>query len=257
MKIYTYYQNINHFKQNELIDLWKISWSRQGYKPIVLNLEDAKKHPYFETLNSEMRRIFNEITGRVICDYGMSCWVRWLAYATQPNEKFYVSDYDAINLNFPTTEPRNKLHLMDFACPFLASGTPTQFEKLCKAFVEVSNERMEVLKQQANHYHDQEFFQFNFMPQNNDSATELRNQHGILMTRNRHELGGGIDPVENKIFAGAYIGLVEYQTYGVAHVSHQNIGILQKKYAQYKNQDSRNLRINLIKDLLGKQANYK
>ena len=58
MIIYTYYQDIEHSSQNELIDLWKISWSRQGYEPIVLNLEDAKKHPYFDILNSEMRRIF-------------------------------------------------------------------------------------------------------------------------------------------------------------------------------------------------------
>jgi len=43
MKIYTYYQNINHGPQNELIDLWKISWSNHGYEPIVLNLQDAKR----------------------------------------------------------------------------------------------------------------------------------------------------------------------------------------------------------------------
>jgi hypothetical protein len=159
MKIYTYYQNINHSSQNELIDLWKISWSRQGYEPIVLNLQDAKKHSYFDTLNSEMRKIFKEITNKEISDYGMSCWFRWLAYATQEDEKFYVSDYDAINVNFPITEPSNTLHLMDFACPFLASGTPIQFENLCKAFVEVSNERIDILKQQTDHYHDQEFFQ--------------------------------------------------------------------------------------------------
>ena len=47
MKIYTYYQNINHSKQSELIDLWKISWSRHGYEPIVLTLDNAKKHSYF------------------------------------------------------------------------------------------------------------------------------------------------------------------------------------------------------------------
>jgi hypothetical protein len=251
MKIYTYYQDINFNEQNELIDLWKISWSRQGYKPIVLNLEDAKKHPYFEVLNTEMRRIFNEITGRVISDYGMSCWFRWLAYATQADEKFYVSDYDAININFPVIEPKDKLHLMDNSCPFLASGTPKQFENLCKAFVNVSNERIEVLKQQTDHYHDQEFFQYNFMPQYNDSAIKFRNEHGILMTRNRYELGGYIDPEENKILAGPYIGYIQNEKYKVFHVSHENIGILQKKYSQYKKQDASQLRINLIKNLLG------
>ena len=77
MKIYTYHQDINFFAQQELIELWKISWSRQGYEPIVLNLEDAKRHSYFETLNTEMRKIFKEITSKQICDYGMSCWFRW------------------------------------------------------------------------------------------------------------------------------------------------------------------------------------
>ena len=249
MKIYTYYQDIDFSAQQELIDLWKISWSRQGYEPIVLNLEDTKKHPYYETLNSEMRRIFKEITNKEIAEYGMSCWFRWLAYATQAEEKFYVSDYDAINANFPITEPSDKLHLMDNDCPFLASGTPIQFENLCKAFVEVSNERIDILKQQANHYHDQEFFSYNFM-NHNDSFEELRNKHNILMTRNRVEFGGYIDPVKNKILAGPYIGYIEIKNYKVVHVSHENIGILQEKYLKYKNEDASKLRIDLIKNLI-------
>lgn len=250
MKIYTYYQNINHSSQNELIDLWKISWSRQGYEPIVLSLEDAKKHSYFETLNTEMRRIFKEITNKEIGEYGMSCWFRWLAYATQNEEKFYVSDYDAINVNFLLTEPNDKLHLMDNHCPFLASGTPTQFEKLCEAFVEVSDERMTILKQQAEHYHDQEFFQYNFMPQQNSLAHELRDKYNILMTRDRRELGGYIDLVENKILAGPNIGYIEYEDYKVVHVAHQNITALQNKYKQYKQYSAPQLRINIIKEIL-------
>ena len=253
MKIYTYYQNINHDKQPELIDLWKISWSRQGYEPIVLNLEDAKRHPYFETLNTEMRRICKEIAKKEINDYGMSCWFRWLAYATQADEKFYVSDYDAINLNFPITEPNDKLHFMDGHVPCFAIGTPTQFENLCKAFVDVSNQRRGILKQQTNHYHDQEFFVYNFMPQKNEFAKDLRNQHNILMTRNRHEIGGCIDPMENKILAGPYIGYIENEKYGVVHVSHQNIIDVQEKYAQYKNQDASQLRVDIINYLLGIQ----
>jgi hypothetical protein len=177
----------------------------------------------------------------------MSCWFRWLAYATQADEKFYVSDYDAINVNFPIAEPKDKLHLMDYDCPFLASGTPIQFENLCKAFVEVSNERIEILKEQANHYHDQEFFQYNFMPNFNPSANQLRSDHNILMTRDRLKFGGSIDPVENKILAGPNIGYIENKNYKVAHVSHHNIVILQEKYKEYKNQDARKLRIDLIK----------
>lgn len=250
MKIYTYYQDIDFSAQQELIDLWKISWSRHGYEPIVLNLEDAKKHSYFETLNTEMRKIFKEITNKEIAEYGMSCWFRWLAYATQAEEKFYVSDYDAINVNFPITEPKNKLHLMDLACPFFASGTPKQFENLCKSFVSVSNERIEILKQQASHYHDQEFFQYNLMKQFNVLALELRDRHNILMTRNRYKVGGSIDPEENKILAGPLVGYIENKNYGVAHVSHHNVGMLQEKYKKYKEKDPDKLRIDLIKNFL-------
>ena len=57
--------------------------------------------------------------------------------------------------------------------------------------------------------------------------------------------------MENKILAGPNIGYIENEKYGVVHVSHHNIGILQKKYTQYKKQDASQLRINLIKNLLG------
>ena len=114
------------------------------------------------------------------------------------------SDYDAINVNFPITEPHDKIQLFDEDCPFLASGTPKQFENLCKAFVEVSNQRIEILKQQANHYHDQEFFQYNFMPHLNDSAEDLRNKHNILMTRDRSEFGGFYDQEEGEVRTNHY-----------------------------------------------------
>lgn len=251
MKIYTYYQNINHSSQNELIYLWKISWSRHGFDPVVLNLEDAKKHPYFETLNREMRRIFKEITGKEIGEYGMSCWFRWLAYATQTDEKFYVSDYDAINVNFPITEPSDKLHLIDDCCPFFASGTPKQFENLCKAFVEVSNQRLEILKQQAKHYHDQEFFMYNFDSQFHDDAQDLRNKYNILMTRNRKEIGGFYNPVSKTVFEAPRFGEVNIQGYKVVHIAHYNAKTILNKYPELMQKHSINsLRIEMIKDIL-------
>lgn len=237
MKIYTYHQDISHSSQNELIDLWKISWSRQGYEPIVLNLQDAKKHSYFETLNTEMRRIFKEIINNEISEYGMSCWFRWLAYATQSDEKFYVSDYDAINVNFPITEPNDKLHLMDDFVPFFASGTPNQFENLCKAFVEVSNKRIEILKEKANHYHDQEFFQYNFMPDHNDSYEKLRNQYDIVMTRDRSKFGG----VDIDLDLSVY------------HVSHRMTHVTlttNKLFAGYEETYKQRARAMLIRDIL-------
>lgn len=250
MKIYTYYQDINFPEQNELINLWKISWSRHGYQPIALNLEDAKKHPYFATLNSEMRRIFNEITSKQITEYGMSCWFRWLAYATQAEEKFYVSDYDAINLNFLVAEPSNQLHLMDQACPFLASGTPKQFENLCKAFVEVSNERIEILKEKTNHYHDQEFFYYNFTPLHNDNHEYFKNKYEIHMTSDRTKIGGQYNLQDKNIIMEERLGCTDIASYGVAHIAHSNVKMIQKNTDVYKNLDREELRVQIIKEIL-------
>jgi hypothetical protein len=265
MRIYTYYQLVDDWRfsernnyafQNELIDLWKISWSRQGYEPIVLNLEDAKKHPYYETLNSEMRRIFREITNREIEEFGMSCWFRWLAYATQTEEKFYVSDYDAINVNFPITEPNDKLHLMDGDCPFLASGTPKQFENLCKAFVEVSNERLEILKNQANHYHDQEFFYYN-ISELNHGCIKLRNDLTLLFgdrEQYRQKIGGFYDYINKQCVTGIKTIKVDNPfNYGVYHLSHYSCKIQYennpKLIEQFNSQEQ--FRIEIAKQLLG------
>jgi hypothetical protein len=239
MKIYTYYQDINFSAQQELINLWKISWSRQGYEPIVLNLQDAKKHSYFETLNSEMSRISNKITNKEINGYGMSCWFRWLAYATQADEKFYVSDYDAINVNFPITEPSDQLHLMDGECPFLASGKPMQFENLCKAFVNISNERIDILKQQADHYHDQEFFEFN--------RVALTRSLDVTLSRDRDFIGCMYDPVKESLVQRPHIPIKNHQ---VCHISSQNAFEIKSQYSQYKNHDRHKLRLMLVKDLL-------
>lgn len=257
MKIYTYYQDIDFSAQQELIDLWKLSWSRQGYEPIVLNLEDAKKHPYFETLSREMRVISNKIMSNKINDFGMSCWFRWLAYATQPEEKFYVSDYDAINVNFAITEPSDKLHLLDGSCPFFASGTPSQFENLCKAFIEISNERIEVLKRQTNHYHDQEFFQYNISELNPEHA-KLRKTLNLLLgdpTSQRKMIGGFYDYANKQCVTGIEaIKVDEPLNYGVYHISHywSLVDLVKNKKLQEQfNSCVEKFRIGIIKELLG------
>ena len=252
MKIYTYYQDIDFSAQQELIDLWKISWSRQGYEPIVLNLEDAKKHSYYTEMSTQLQNLANEIAGKQISIYGMSCWFRWLAYANQTDEKFYVSDYDAINVNFPITEPNDKLHLLDYDCPFLASGTSIQFENLCKAFVNVSKNRLSILKTLTNHYHDQEFFHFNFVERNNANCDELKNTYEILMTRTRDKIGGFYDFHKKECISGMKnIQNINVKEYGVYHISHSNCG---QQFNQYphlkKNYTHESLRIAMIKELL-------
>jgi hypothetical protein len=179
----------------------------------------------------------------------MSCWYRWLAYAMQTDEKFYVSDYDAINVNFPITEPNDKLHFMDLDCPFFASGTPKQFENLCKLFVDLGDERFGFLKGNFhgfNWYHDQEFFLI--------FKGLLSSEYDILLTRNRNLIGGEYDPHLNKIVRSGPglqppLGLKDY---GVVHISHHNAGWVSGMYPEFaaKRKELDALRVTMTRKLI-------
>ena len=244
MKIYTYHDDLGRSHELELIELWKTSWSNHGYDPICLNRTHAESHPFFKEFDSQLRKICYDVIGATISDYGMSCWHRWLAYATQPNEKFYVSDYDAINYNFPVIEPNYNLQLFNNACPFFASGTAQQFENLCKGFVEVSLNRMDFLKRKdtalqtrIRHYHDQEFFQFNFLPSNSDYKS-LRENYEILMTRDHSKVGGMFFPD------------MEIQSQQVFHVSMYNTLEFKKRNPEFNNLSEGETKVMLAQKIL-------
>ena len=188
MKIYTYYENINFKDQDELVDLWKRSWERQGFETVILDRSHAESHPYYEEFVKDLKEIHLEIMNKPLHNYGLSCYLRWLAYATQPEEKFYVSDYDVINNSFKPIEPDDKLHFMDSTCPCIASGTAKQFEALCHMFVDLSKSRMNSLKGvPVQWYHDQEFMTYNFDASLCPQALELIEKYDIKITRERNE----------------------------------------------------------------------
>lgn len=186
MKIYTYYEDYNlENKQKELVELWKISWERQGFKTTVLDRTAAISHPYYEEFLDNLKNIFNTAK-KTLNRYELSCFLRWLSYAAQEDEKFYVSDYDMINTGLKLPEPDEELHLMDDACPCIASGRPKQFEKLCKLFIDILYKNISNINKVASGemlYHDQsalmngyEYFKDN-----------------LKFTRTRPEIGSEMD----------------------------------------------------------------
>ena len=165
MQIYTYFDDISFDNQNDLIDLWKCSWQRQGFEPIVLNLTHAKSHPFFNEYDQRLRKAHSYIMGKEISEYGMSCYYRWLAYASLYEDKeFYVSDYDLINIKYEPHTPQKGLNLMVGLCPCFASGNSENFLNFCKFFAEISEKRKESLKgnillatgKRSPSYHDQD-----------------------------------------------------------------------------------------------------
>ena len=163
MKILTYYEKIDFKHQEELISLWEKSWKFHEFEPIILTEKDSERSNFYEEFVQKMNILHKEITQKPLSPYGLSCWLRWLAYSTQPEEKFYVSDYDVINHSFEIQEPSEVLHLMDDCCPCIASGSPSQFLNLCKKFIEVIEKNKdffitEYAKSKFPHFHDQNFF---------------------------------------------------------------------------------------------------
>lgn len=242
MKIYTYYEDINFSQQNELLELWKLSWEQEGFEPIILGIKDAKKSSKYSEFCEKMRFIFKKITNKKLSAYGLSCFVRWLAYSTVENEeeRFFVSDYDVFNSGkWKTWHPiTNKLHFYDAACPCLASGNAQEFGQLCDAFFDITMERLDVLQAKANHYHDQEFFMYNFMPQENVNAEELWIKYNMFFSRRRCEdvAPFGTD-CDKKVRA--------------FHVSHHNTTMIKDKNSEkYQNQNLNQVRLSIVKDIL-------
>lgn len=210
MKIYTYYEDIKFTQQEKMLKLWETSWTNAGFEPKVLSKEDAKKNAFYEEFVEKMKDIHFQVMQKEITDYGLSCYVRWLAYSTQPNEYFYVSDYDCVNNGLEPFINTDKLHLMDADCPCFASGNPKHFENLCHLFVDVSLERIDEIISVNNCvcYHDQNFFITN-MTDRNKNKQALLEANNIILTRDRKN---GVGPFE--------IG--KKNTLQVLHISHHN-----------------------------------
>jgi hypothetical protein len=161
MKIYTYYEDIFEH-QKVMLDLWEKSWSEHGFEPIILNESDAKKSELYEKFKNMAPEYSKKFMGSTTNQYGLSCWFRWLAYSTQKEEKFYVSDYDVINLNFIPIDPDDVLHFMNGANPCLASGKPSQFHNFFKQIFEITEKHIEEFTKLFKEldlkvFHDQDF----------------------------------------------------------------------------------------------------
>lgn len=254
MKIYTYYNECPtpHLKpdhQKDLINLWKDNWSRNGFTPIVLHQQHAESHEFFETFDSELKNLHKIITGKELKTYGMSCYHRWLAYATRTEEHFYVSDYDVLNVNLKHSKIKPGVHFYDGYCPSFASGAPHEFLSLCKSIIEVSHARIDYLKHNTDHYHDQEVFFYNFCPKHNKNCEQLQKKHNLTFIK-RPEVSPFYDPVLNKFFR-PHNGSINYvkNNYDVtvAHIAHYNSGIVRDKYPQFN--DINNTRLHIMKTL--------
>jgi len=188
MNIYTFHEDLDSSHeletQNELMSLWKNSWVNNGWNPIVLNNDLAKTHHYYKEFSKSMKLIHAKITGNKIKKYGLYCYTRWLAFsALESDEPIFVCDYDLINNGLKPRDiiQEGGIHFMSDYCPCFVSGSSHSFFKLTKVFKNISEMRVDSLKNniftssglKSNIYHDQDVLVNNFSNQHCDFGSSL------------------------------------------------------------------------------------
>ena len=90
-------------QHEELLKAWEVSWNSKGWKTRVLTIDDAKKHPEFDSVTKELERLG-------LSPYNRKCYWRWMAmaaldeYGNEGNGAYFMSDYDTIPLELDSDE---------------------------------------------------------------------------------------------------------------------------------------------------------
>lgn len=89
-RIYTFCEVVNP-AYVELADLWKRSWAKHGWQPVVLNLKDAVSHPLYRRYRAHVEKLPTVNDRR----WETMAYIRYLAYETKAPGVF--GDVDVIN----------------------------------------------------------------------------------------------------------------------------------------------------------------
>lgn len=133
MNIYTYHDYVPELPHADLLlDLWKDSWSKLGWDPIVINHSHAKEHPMY----NDWIKKFKSLPTVNPKGYELACYLRWLAMAVVGGG--WMSDSDVMTYNFkPYTPPTEKLTIWSHGghiCPCLVSGSSEQYTHAAGVF---------------------------------------------------------------------------------------------------------------------------
>jgi hypothetical protein len=251
-KIFTYFHDFkNCDKERKLVDFWLKNWKSNDFDAAVLSLDDAKAHPFFDEFNEKMTEITSTILHQPLSPYGWSCWHRWLSYAALPiDDCVIVCDYDILNssLWYPGRKLSDKLHFMDSDCPCVSSGTPKQFDKLIRGFIDLPLNNIDFIKSRKKlypHFHDQEFFNsFCKDIANPDSFQDVLTEYDLLLTRNTQE---DVSPFRFQSSKPLCY-----------HISHQNTQMIFKlNLKEFTSLDIQDLRLELFKLASSSYDNFK
>lgn len=128
-KMHTFFTPVSSNPDTSLLDAWKKAWSDAGWEPVVLSLEDARRHP-------DYRRFIEafEAAEYRLKDYDRMCFLRWLAMAMSGGG--WMSDYDTFPIfSQPEIDGHNLPNDGKFTCysrhvPNIVSGSEEEWHRM-------------------------------------------------------------------------------------------------------------------------------
>ena len=217
MNIYTYYEKLDN-NLEPLVDVWRDSWEKQGFNPIVLTREDSEKSFLFKDYYNFIQRVHVSVSGDTLNDpWCLAAQLEIVAFTTICDEASYVSDYDVINKNFTSKTTETKLHWRDSCCSCFASGNKESWIEYVNFLLEQEQTIInwclqEKTKTKRKHYHDQDFL----------IAIEK-----IGLEKNVYEMS------RSPNLCKMYFPTTKEQDIKLYHLSHNNIGQVIECYKKY------------------------
>jgi len=130
MNIYTYFdQCCVSDSARHALELWKQSWQKNGWTPMVLTEDDARSHP-FHSVFSETVRAFPSVNGS---GFDYHAFMRWLAVANLNSRFVVTTEPDVINYSLVPDDVDKFTVGLDLHSPVPAFvvGASLEFERFC------------------------------------------------------------------------------------------------------------------------------
>ena len=236
VKIVTYYENVGFKNQEKLLELWKYSWARHGYNPIILNRNDAKSSSMYEEYYAFVQRVHEKVSGKPLPEngYWLAAQLEIVAFTTIDSISF-ISDYDIINYDFPVPEILHKeLHWRNGHCSCFASGDAESWVRYIEFLFEKENDIVqwcikEKEKTKRTEFGDQDFLIAIHQPAKQNNVVKISRDKKTCEMYFPHQIE------KSKLY----------------HLSHRNMHEIQSKFNEYKNIHQEDIRIMVAKKILG------
>ena len=124
MNVYTYHEPLPEVDRTEILSLWAASWRMNGWNPVILGRDIARRHPLYEPFLAKVNSM-PTVNGR---EYETACYLRWLAMVVVGGG--LMVDDDVVNLHQPPIAIPDYLAAWGMVSDTELSGTADQFSTI-------------------------------------------------------------------------------------------------------------------------------